>query len=106
MIKKVKMTTAEKIILYFVILLAIITFSTFFVIKNKCLFVKNHSPQNINFEKPNNIAILNAPCGNVIIELYPDLSPNSVKRFKKLIISGAYKDIAFHRVIEKKLILK
>ena len=104
MIKKIKMTTAEKIIFCFLILLAIITFSTFFVIKNKCLFVKNHNPQNINFEKPNNIAILNAPCGNVIIELYPDVSPNSVKRLKKLIKSGAYKDIAFHRVIENKLI--
>ena len=104
MIKKIKMTTAEKIIFFFLILLATITLSTFFVIKNKCLFVKKHDPQNINFEKPNNIAILKAPCGNVIIELYPDVSPNSVKRFKKLIISSAYKDIAFHRVIENKLI--
>ena len=104
MIKKVKVTTAEKIIFYFLLLLAIITFSTFFIIKNKCLLIKNYNPQNINFEKPNNIAILNAPCGNVIIELYPDVSPNSVKRFKKLIMSGAYKDIAFHRVIKNKLI--
>ena len=104
MIKKIKVTTAEKIIFYFLILLAIITFGTFVVIKNKCLFIKNHNPQNINFKKPNNIAILNAPCGNIIIELYPNLSPNSVKRFKKLITSGAYKDIAFHRVIENKLI--
>ena len=104
MIKKIKVTTAEKITFYFLIVLAIITFSTFFVIKNKCLFVKKHNPQNINFRKPNNIAIINAPCGNVIIELYPKVSPNGVKRFKKLIISGAYKDIAFHRVIKNKLI--
>ena len=104
MIKKIKVTTSEKIIFYFLILLVIITFSTFFVIKNKCLFVKNHNPQNINFKNPNNIAILNAPCGNVIIELYPNISPNSVKRFKELITSSAYKDIAFHRVIENKLI--
>ena len=104
MIKKIKMTTAEKIIFFFLILLATITLSTFFVIKNKCLFVKNHDPQYIIFEKPNNIAILKAPCGNVIIELYPDVSPNSVKRFRKLIISGSYNDIAFHRVIENKLV--
>ena len=104
MIKKIKATTAEKIIFYFLILLAILTFSTFFIIKNKCLFVKNYDPQKINFDNPSNIAILNATCGNVIIELYPNVSPNSVKRFKKLIISGAYKDIAFHRVIENKLI--
>ena len=104
MIKKIKVTTAEKIIFYFLILLTIITFSIFFVIKNKCLFIKDHNPEKINFEKPNNIAILNAPCGNVIIELYPDIAPKSVQRFKKLIMSGVYKDIAFHRVIENKLI--
>ena len=85
MIKKIKATTAEKIIFYFLILLAILTFSTFFIIKNKCLFVKNYDPQKINFEKPNNIAILNTTCGNVIIELYPNVSPNSVKRFKKFL---------------------
>ena len=74
------------------------------MLKNQCLFVKNFDPKNITFEKPNNIAILNAPCGNVIIELYPNISPNGVERFKKLIISNAYEDIAFHRVIENKLV--
>jgi cyclophilin family peptidyl-prolyl cis-trans isomerase len=104
MIKKVKASTSEIIIFYFLILLAITTLSTFIVIKNKCLFVKNYIPEDINFKNPKNIAILNAPCGNVIIELYPDISPNNVKRFKKLITTGAYKDIAFHRVIENKLV--
>ena len=104
MIKKIKVTTAEKIIFYFLILLTIITFSIFFVVKNKCLFIKDHNPEKINFEKPNNIAILNAPCGNVIIELYPEIAPKSVQRFKRLIMSGVYRDIAFHRVIENKLV--
>ena len=104
MIKKINASVAEKTIFYFLILLAIVTFSTFFVIKNKCLFVKNYNPKDIIFENPNNIAILNAPCGNVIIEMYPEVSPNSVKRFKKLITSNAYNNIAFHRVIENKLV--
>ena len=104
MIKKIKVTTAEKIIFYFLSLLTVITFSIFFVVKNKCLFIKDHNPEKINFEKPNNIAILNAPCGNVIIELYPDIAPKSVQRFKRLIMSGVYRDIAFHRVIENKLV--
>ena len=50
------------------------------------------------------MAILNAPCGNIIIELYPNVSPNAVKRFKTLIKSNAYDDVAFHRVIENKLV--
>ena len=104
MIKKIKVTIAEKIIFYFLIILAITTLCAFFVIKNKCLFVKNHDPKLNKIKNSNNIAILNAPCGNVIIELYPNISPNGVKRFKKLITSNAYEDIAFHRVIKNKLV--
>lgn len=104
MIKKIKASTSEKIILIFLILLGMITFISFLIIKNECLFIKNHNPQDINFENPINIAILNAPCGNVIIELYPNISPNAVQRFVTLIRSNAYENIAFHRVIENKLI--
>ena len=104
MIKKIKASTSEKIILIFLICLTSITFGSYFLIKNKCLLVKNHNPQNIIFENPENIAILNAPCGNVIIELYPKISPNAVERFKDLIKSSAYVDIAFHRVIKGKLV--
>ena len=56
------------------------------------------------FAKPENIAVLNVPCGNIIIELYPDISPNAVKRFRSLIESNAYDDIAFHRVIKETLV--
>ena len=104
MIKKIKPSLSEKIILSFIILLAISSFGTYFIIKDKCLFIKNYEPENINFKKPNNIAILNVPCGNVIIELYPMVSPNAVKRFKTLIKSDAYNDVAFHRVIKNKLV--
>ena len=47
---------------------------------------------------------LNAPCGNVIIELYPNISKNSVERFKMLINTGKYNDVAFHRVIKNVLV--
>ena len=104
MIKKIKASKSEKITLIFLILLGIATFVTYFIIKNECLFIKNYKPKNINFKNPDNIAILNAPCGNVIIELYPKVSPNGVKRFKTLIRSSAYDNVAFHRVIENKLV--
>ncbi|MDA9041986.1 peptidylprolyl isomerase [Candidatus Pelagibacter sp.] len=104
MIKKIKASKSEKFIFVFLILLGITTFCTYYIVKNKCLFVKNIDPKNIIFKKPNNIAILNAPCGNVIIELYPNISPNAVQRFVTLIRSNAYENIAFHRVIENKLI--
>jgi cyclophilin family peptidyl-prolyl cis-trans isomerase len=104
MIKKIKASISEKIILIFLILLGITISSIYIVIKNKCLFVENFNPKDITFEKPKNIAILNAPCGNVIIELYPNISPNGVQRFINLIRSDAYENIAFHRVIKNKLV--
>ena len=104
MIKKIKASTSEKIIFIFIIFLALFSFSFFFLIKNKCLLVKNYDAKKIIFEKPENIAVLNVPCGNIIIELYPDISPNAVKRFRTLVESNAYDDIAFHRVIEKTLV--
>ena len=104
MIKKIKASTSEKIIFAFIITLAFFSFGSFYSIKNKCLFVKNFDPQEITFKDPSNIAILNVECGNVIIELYPDISPNAVKRFKQLIKSKAYDDVAFHRVIKNTLV--
>ena len=104
MIKKIKASISEKIILIFLILLGITISSIYIVIKNECLFVENFNPKDITFEKPKNIAILNAPCGNVIIELYPNISPNGVQRFINLIKSDAYENVAFHRVIKNKLV--
>ena len=104
MIAKIKISRSEKIILIFLIILGVFTFTSLIILKKKCLFVKNYNPNDIKFNNPENIVILNAECGNVIIELYPNISPNAVGRFKTLIRSGAYDDVAFHRVIENKLI--
>ena len=104
MIKKVKASLHEKLIFIFLILLGVFTLGFTIVIKNKCLFVKNFDPQRIDFTKPENIVMLNAECGNVIIELYPEISPNGVERFKKLINLKVYDNVAFHRVIKDKLV--
>jgi len=104
MIKKVKASIHEKLILIFLVSLGIFALCFTILIKNKCLFVKNFDPQKINFEKPKNIVVLNAECGNVIIELYPEISPIGVERFIRLINLKAYDDVAFHRVIKDKLV--
>ena len=104
MIQKIKPSKSEKVIFIFIIVLALFSFSSFFLIKDKCLFVKNYDPEKIKFDKPKNIAVLNVPCGNVIIELYPEISPNGVKRFITLVKSKAYDDVAFHRVIKDTLV--
>ena len=104
MIKKIKSSLSEKIILIFLLSLGIFSLTSFLLIKDKCLFVKDYDPLKITFDNPKNIAILNVPCGNVIIELYPNVSPNAVERFKTLIKSKAYDDVAFHRVIKDALV--
>ena len=104
MIEKVKQTTSEKLLLVLFIILGIITLYIFVILPQKCLFVKNYDPKEINFKNPENIAVLNVNCGNIIIKLYPDISPKSVERFKMLIASGKYDDIAFHRVIKNVLV--
>ena len=104
MIKKIKPSRSEKLIFVFIILLGLFSIISFLLIKDKCLFVKNYDPNEIKFENPQNIAILNIECGNVIIELYPEISPTAVKRFKTLINAKAYDNVAFHRVIKDKLV--
>ena len=104
MIKKIKISMSERIILIFVVTLGVFTLTSLIIIKDKCLFVKKYKPDGIQFNNPQNIAVLNTNCGNVIIELYPNISPKAVERFKTLIKAGAYNDVAFHRVIEGKLI--
>ena len=104
MIEKIKASTSEKIIFIFILILGLFSVTSFLLIKDKCLFVKNYDPEKIKFNDPSNIVILNVGCGNVIIELYPEISPNGVERFKTLIKSKSYDDVAFHRVIKNKLV--
>ncbi len=104
MIKKVKASLSERILLIFLILLGVFSFSFFFITKNKCFFVKKIDLEKIQFRNSENIAVMNVDCGNVVIELFPDLSPNSVKRFKNLIEKWSYDSSAFYRVLKDTLI--
>ena len=44
--------------------------------------------------------VLELKDGDVIIELYPDVAPNHVKRFKQLAAEKKYDGVVFHRVID------
>ena len=98
MIKTIKASKSEKILLLFLISLSIFAFTSFFLLKNKCLFVEKNRLSKLNFNQPNNIVVMNVECGNVIIELYPDISPKSVERFKFLIKQKKYDGSAFYKV--------
>ena len=104
MLVKIKQSKSEKFLLIFLISLAIMTLSSFVVIKNKCLFVKKVKVDNLVFENKENIIVMNVDCGNVVIELLPEVSPKAVIRFKNMIANNEYDNIAFHRVVENFLV--
>ena len=54
---------------------------------------------NQSFAKEN-IMILKLKDGDVIIELFNDIAPNHVERFKKLSFEKKYDGVVFHRVID------
>src|SRR6187549_1473915 len=49
---------------------------------------------------PENTLILTLKDGDVTIALRPDLAPKHVEQIKKLVRSGEYDNVAFHRVID------
>ena len=104
MIKKINASKSEKILLFFLVSLAIFSFSFFFLIKNKCLFIDSINLEKENFEKRENIVLMEVECGLVVIELYPKISPQAVERFKFLVSKGLYDNSAFYKVIEDTLV--
>ena len=104
MINKVKASLSEKILFFFLIILFLITFGSYFLLKDKCLFVNEIKISEEKFTNKENIVVMNVECGNVIIELDPAISPNSVERFKSLIKNGSYDGSTFYRVIKDTLI--
>lgn len=104
MIKTIKASKSEKILFIFLIILAVSAFTSFFLLKNKCLFIDKNDLKKLNFENPDNIAVMNLECGNVIIELYPETSPKAVERFKILIKKKMYDGSAFYKVVENTLV--
>ena len=58
MIKTIKPSKSEKILLLFLICLSIFAFTSFFLLKNKCLFVDDVNLENQNFIDKENIIIM------------------------------------------------
>ena len=69
MIKTIKASKSEKLLFVFLIVIAFFTFSSFFLLKNKCLFIEEINLDKINFAKPENVVVMNVECGDVIIKL-------------------------------------
>ena len=54
--------------------------------------------RNVKPEADAEAAVIETEFGTIVIELYPNLAPRAVERFKKLISEGFYNGTTFHRV--------
>ena len=57
MIEKVKQTLSEKLLLALFIVLGLLAIYIFFILPQKCLFIKDYNPKEISFKEPKNIVI-------------------------------------------------
>lgn len=68
-----------------------------------CLYAKRHLYELFNFEQKENMSNskgeIHTQKGVIKFELYDDDAPGTVENFKKLIASGYYDGLTFHRVI-------
>jgi peptidyl-prolyl cis-trans isomerase B (cyclophilin B) len=48
----------------------------------------------------NEIAVINTSSGEMVIEFWPDIAPNTVANFKKLARKGFYDGTCFHRIVK------
>ena len=99
---KLKSTLSEKLLAGF--LFSIIILSAFFYLKisNKCNGISEFDKNSLSVIAK--YAIIEIDCGEIIIEINEDLSPNNTKRFLELINSKQYINAFFYKVIRNKYV--
>ena len=97
---RLKSTLSDKLLAGF--LFSIIILSGFFYLKisNKCNGIGEFDKNSLSVIKK--YAIIEIDCGEIIIEINEDLSPNNTKRFLELINSKEYNNTFFYKVIRNK----
>src|SRR5436305_13386004 len=53
---------------------------------------------NVTPQPDKEVAVIDTDFGKIVIELYPNVAPKMVERFKQLIREGFYNGTTFHRI--------
>ena len=103
MSKKKYLPNLSEVILYIFFLLFLgLCLIFYFNISNKCRNTKDFDFSSINKNKT--YAVLMIDCGEIVIEINNNVSPNNSKRFLKLITNKEYVDSYFYKVKENKFV--
>ena len=103
MSKKKYLPNLSEVILYtFFLLFLGLCLLFYFNVSNKCRNTKDFDFSSINKNKT--YAVLMIDCGEIVIEINNNVSPNNSKRFLKLITNKEYVDSYFYKVKENKLV--
>ena len=101
--KKKYLPNLSEVILYtFFLLFLGLCLLFYFNVSNKCRITKDFDFSSINKNKT--YAVLIIDCGEIVIEINNNVSPNNSKRFLKLIANKEYVDSYFYKVKENKLV--
>jgi len=101
--KKKYLPNLSEVILYtFFLLFLGLCLLFYFNVSNKCRNTKDFDFSSINKNKT--YAVLMIDCGEIVIEINNNVSPNNSKRFLELITSKEYVDSYFYKVKENKLV--
>ena len=101
--KKKYLPNFSEVILYtFFLLFLGLCLLFYFNVSNKCRNTKDFDFSSLNKNKT--YAVLMIDCGEIVIEINNNVSPNNSKRFLKLITNKEYVDSYFYKVKENKLV--
>ncbi|MCQ2426211.1 MAG: peptidylprolyl isomerase [Lachnospiraceae bacterium] len=51
-------------------------------------------------QETTNFVMISTKLGNIVVELYPDIAPITVKNFQGLVKNGFYDGVTFHRIVK------
>src|SRR5207248_9873703 len=57
-------------------------------------------PKEAKSMNTNEVAVIKTDMGEMVVEFWPDVAPNTVENFKKLAKKGFYDGTAFHRIVK------
>ena len=97
---EIKAPLSEKLLAVFLFFLIIFSAIFYYNISNKCDDIIKYDKNDLS--ESDKYAVIKVDCGEIIIKINEELSPNNTERFMTLIKNQEYDNAFFYRVIKNK----